>query len=154
MTLDWPNLLVGAILGAIPGYFVHWAFVKRKEYSGRRKLERAYSSLAGDYVNFRAKDDVREEPTGGTIRLTWRPDGSVQAQGLHANGVAEWESTIRMSLEFNGTGTGHYRYIGKEDSGNQQVTYSRESRTFIVMSTNTSSTGREFFHRWRRIETA
>jgi hypothetical protein len=152
MTLDWPNLVVGAILGAILAYFVHWAFVGRQQYSERRKLKKAYGHLAGDYTNFRVKDDRTQESTGGKIRLIWQPEGSFKAQGLHANGVAEWESVIRMSLEFKGTGQGHYRYIGAEISGTQQITYFSETRSFVVVGTS-STTGREFIHYWRRIET-
>ena len=150
MRLDWPNLVAGAILGAIPGYFVHWAFVKRKGYLERRTLKKEYSHLGGDYPNFRARDGGTEEPTGGKIRLIWQPEGFFRAQGLHANGVAEWESVIRMSLEFKGTGTGHYRYVGKEYTGTQQLTYFSETRSFVVMGA--SSTGFEFVHYWRRIE--
>lgn len=149
MAFDWPDLLVGAILG----FLAHWAFVHLKEYSARRKLRKVYGPLAGDYANFRVKDDQTQEATGGTIRLLWQGEGSFKATGLHANGIAEWESTIRMSLEFKGTGTGHYRYIGAENIGTQQVTYSPETRSFIVMGADTSGSRKQFFQRWRRVET-
>jgi hypothetical protein len=149
MTFDWPNLIVGAILG----FLAHWAFVELKEYSLRQKLKNRYSGLAGNYASYRVKDDGTEEPTGGTIRLTWQPEGSFRVQGLHPNAVLEWESVIRMSLEFAGTGTGHYRYVGSDDSGTQQVTYREETRCFIVLGRNaTRSTGMQFVHRWKRIE--
>jgi len=47
MAFDWPNLVVGAILG----FVAHWAFVDLKERAGRRKLKKAYADLAGTYVN-------------------------------------------------------------------------------------------------------
>lgn len=150
MKLDWPNLIVGAILG----FFVHWSFVASKERFALWKLKKRYAPLAGNYANFRVKEDQTVEPTGGTVRLLWQQrDGSFKAQGLTVNGIAEWESTIRMSKDFNETGVGHYRYVGREDSGNQQVTYSPETRSFVVLGTNTSGTSRQFFHRWKRIET-
>ncbi len=153
MIFDWPTLVAGAILG----FFVHWTFVELKEYSERRKLRKAYGNLVGDYANFRVKDGT-EEPTMGTVRLIWQSDGSFKVQGLHSNGVAEWESVIRMSLEFKNTGTGHYRYIGTDDSGTQQLIYSPETRSFIMtrpsivaISKPARSSPNQSF-RWKRIE--
>ena len=152
MTFDLPNLIAGAFLGFIVGLASTRAYVEYEKHSLRQKLKKAYGHLAGDYVNFRVKDDGREEPTGGSIRLIWLQEGSFRVQGLHANGVAQWESVIRMSLEFTGTGTGHYRHVQQpEDIGTQQVTYLPETRCFVVMGA--SSIGNEFLHHWRRIET-
>jgi hypothetical protein len=138
-------------VGAFLGFLAHWAFVEMKEYSERRKLRKAYSAVAGDYVNFRIKANGIREPTGGTVRIVGQPDGSFKAHGLHPNHVVEWESIIRMSLELTGTGTGHYRYI--DDAGHtgaQALTFIPEKRCFIV--TATSGIGDEFRHYWKRRE--
>jgi hypothetical protein len=118
-----------------------------------RKLKSLYGHLAGDYANFRVKDDGTEEPTGGTIRLTWQSNGTLKVQGFHSSGVTDWEGIIQMNLEFEGTGSGHYRHIGKEDSGTQKVTYWPATRSFTVLGANTTRTaGKQFVHNWRRIE--
>jgi len=150
MTLDLPNLVAGTVLGAFSGYLVSWAYARREGYLKLRQLSEQYSRLAGDYANFRVTDGGKQEATGGTIRLNWQREGFFRVQGLHANGVAEWESDVRMSQEFSGTGTGHYRYVGKEYTGTQQLTYMPETRSFVVMGT--SSARFEFVHYWRRIE--
>ena len=49
----------------------------------------------------------------------------------------------------------HYRYLGRDDSGTQQVTSWPETRSFTVIGINTTRTNRkQFCHRWKRIETA
>jgi hypothetical protein len=95
MTLDWPNLIVGAVLG----FFAHWAFVAWEKRSALGALKKAYSPHAGDYANFLLRENGTEEATGGTIRLVWEPEGLFKAQGLHPTGVAEWESVIEMNLK-------------------------------------------------------
>jgi hypothetical protein len=152
MTLEWLNLTLGAILGIVGDWQIG---ARLRKLSAHRLLRKKYGYLAGDYANYRVKDDGAQEPTGGRIRLIGQSDGSFKAQGLHENGVAEWESVIWMSLEFEGTGTGLYRYIGAEDSGTQQVTYWPETRSFTVMATNTTRSGRKpYVHHWRRIESS
>jgi hypothetical protein len=147
MILDWPNLLVGAILG----FFAHWAFVSGEKVLALRKLRRTYGPLAGEYVNFRVKENGAEEATGGTIRLSWQPDGSFKALGLHANGVAEWESTVHISLK-SGTWLGEYHDLGSYiNHGIQQLTYLENAQLFSVLTTTTSLVNRPpFIHRWRR----
>src|ERR1700686_2793943 len=106
MAIDWPNLVMGAILG----FIAHWGFVELKERSVRRKLKKAYANLTGTYINFRVKDGDAEEPTGGTIKVTQHSDGSFEVKGLHATGTLDWSSEVHMSLEPKNTGTGWYRY--------------------------------------------
>lgn len=98
------------------------------------------------------KDDGTEEATGGKIRLSWQADGSFRAEGLHSNNVVEWEGTIRMSPEFQWSGTGRYHYIGATHHGTQQITYVPDARYFSVMGTSTSRTSATpFLHHWKRI---
>jgi hypothetical protein len=143
MALDWPNLVVGAILG----FFVHWGFVELKERSVRRKLRNAYAHLAGTYVNFRVKDGGAEEPTAGTIVLTQRPDGSFEVKGLHSTGTLDWSGEVRMSLEPKNTGTGSYRYSAPATTvyGDQQLRLIPETRSLHVVTTNSSSGKRRSF---------
>jgi hypothetical protein len=150
MTLDWPNLIVGAVLG----FLAHWLFVYLEKQAALRKLRKIYSHLAGDYANFRVKNDSTEESTRGEIKLAWQSDGSFKVQGLHENGVADWEGIIRMSQEFEGSGTGHYRHVGTgHGHGTQQITYVSEARYFSVMGTSTSRMdATPFLHHWKRIE--
>lgn len=111
MTIDWPNLVAGTIVGI----FAHWQVGSRlRSWSERRTLRRKYACLAGDYANYRDKDG-KQQATGGKIRLTWESDGSFKMQGLHSNDVCEWEGTVRMSLDFDGTGIGRYRYAATQD---------------------------------------
>ena len=146
MTLDCPNLIVGAVLG----FLAHWAFVAWEKRSALGALKKAFSPHAGDYANFRVRENGTEEATGGTIRLSWEPEGSFKAQGLSQNGVAEWESVIEMNLKSK-TGTGVYREIESSDHGIQQITYLENARLFSVATTVTSRANRHAFnHRWKR----
>ena len=56
MTLDWPNLGVGAILGFLVGFLAHWAFVEWEKWKARRALRVRYNRLAGSYANLRRID--------------------------------------------------------------------------------------------------
>lgn len=62
-----------------------------------------------------------------------------------------------MSLEFKDTGIGHYRYIGADDSGTQQVRYSPETRSFImtrpsIVALSKPARNPNQIYRWRHIE--
>lgn len=150
--VDWPNLVVGAVMGAILGFFVHWGFVALKEGSVRRRLRKAYARLAGTYVNFRVKEGA-EQRTGGAIKVTQCSDGSFDVKGLHADGTVDWSSEVRMSLEPKNTGTGWYRLPGTTVYGDQQLRFIPETDSLHVVTTNTSG-GKptSFVHHWRRRE--
>lgn len=149
MPIDLPNLVVGAIFG----FLAHWGFVEMKEHLVYRKLKKAYGTLAGDYVNYRVKDDGTEEPTGGTIRLAQRFDGSFEVKGLHATGDLDWRSEVHMKMEPENTGAGWYRYPATAIYGTQQVTFLPETRSLHVVTTNTSRrAASSFVHHWKRKE--
>jgi hypothetical protein len=149
MTLGWPNLVVGAVLGFVPGFLAHWAFVEWEKRSAFGALEKAYGPGAGYYTNYLVREDGTEEATDGTIKLLWEPEGSFKALGLRSNGVVEWQSVIEMNLK-SSTGMGVYREIGSRDHGIQQVTYLENARLFNVATTVTSRASRNVFnHRWK-----
>lgn len=93
MTLDWPNLGVGATLG----FLAHWAFVEWEKWKASRALRARYSRLAGSYANFH-RIDSEYKATRGTITLSWQRDGSVAAKGLHHDGTLDWTSVIHMKV--------------------------------------------------------
>jgi hypothetical protein len=143
-----------AVVGAALGVVIDWKLgTWLRELTQRRKLKRTYGHLVGLYRNFRLNEDRAEVPTGGKIKLDLQPDGSFKAKGLHATGDTEWESDIRMSLEWNNSGRGRYKYLGSADYGNQQITYLPETHSLSVVGTNLSG-GRAntFVHHWKRIE--
>ncbi len=113
-------------------------------------LQEKYGHLAGFYANYRVSDGV-ETLTGGSIRLTQQDDGSFKAEGLHAAGDLDWQSTIKMSLEWDNTGTGNYKYLAKADYGTQQFMVLPETDSLHVRSKNMSH-GKEtqFIHHWKR----
>jgi hypothetical protein len=151
MTLDWPNLVVGAILGFLVGFLAHWAFVEWEKWKARRALRVRYSRLPGSYANFRLKDG-EYKATGGTITLSWQRDGSFAVKGLHPDGTEDWAGIIRMKL--NNTGTGDFRTIQKSHGhGTQTVTYTPHTGYFDVRTDFTSqSSPAPFYHQWRRKE--
>jgi hypothetical protein len=150
MAIDWLNLVVGAIFG----FLAHWGFVALKEYSVHCKLKKAYRPLAGDYVNFKVSDDKTEQPTGGTIKLTQRSDGSFEVKGLHRNGALDWRSELHMTMEPGNTGTGWYRYPATTIYGTQQITFIPETRSIHVVTTDTSrgTATSSWVHHWKRKE--
>jgi hypothetical protein len=149
MMVSWPNLVVGSVLGTILGAMADWQIGARfRKWSERRALTREYGSLSGHYVNYRIRDDGTHEPTGGTIELIWEPqDGLLEATGFHATEKPEWHSYIKMSLEYTGTGTGHYNNVNSIHGGIQQVIYSKQTRSFNV--TGISHARKEFAHCWK-----
>jgi hypothetical protein len=149
MTLNWLNLALGAAVGAILGVLGTWKISPRlRKWSDRRALYREYHTLPGRYANHRVTDDGSCEPTGETIELTWEPkQGLLEATALLANGLTVWHSYITMSLQFKGTGTGHYNYVDSIHGGLQQLVYSRQARAFHVLGT--SNTRKSFAHYWK-----
>jgi hypothetical protein len=149
MTIDWLNLAIGSALGATLGVVADWQIGTRiRRWSELRALTKEYGCLAGQYLNYRMRDDGTHEPTGGTIDITWQPsDGYLEASGFHATGNPEWHSYIRMSREYIGSGIGHYNNANSIHGGIQQVFYSKQTRSFNVMGT--THTRKEFAHCWK-----
>jgi hypothetical protein len=149
MTINWPNLAIGSILGAILGVVADWQIGTRfRKWSELRALTKEYGSLDGQYVVSRIRDDGTHEPTGGTVDIAWqRRDGLLETSGFDATGNPEWHSYIRMNREYAGTGIGHYNNSNSIHGGMQQVIYSKQTRSFNVMGT--SRTRQEFTHCWK-----
>jgi hypothetical protein len=149
MTINWPDLAIGSVLGAILGVIADWQIRPRfRKWSELRALTKQYGSLDGQYVNFRIRDDGTHEPTGGTVDITWQPkEGLLEASGFYATGDPEWHSYIRMSREYSGTGIGHFNNSNSIHGGIHQVIYSKQTGSFSVMGT--SRTRKEFAHCWK-----
>jgi hypothetical protein len=149
MTINWTNLAAGSALGAILGAIADWQIRARlRKWSELRVLTKEYGSLAGQYVNYRIRDDGTHEPTGGTVEVTWQPkEGLLEASGFNQTGYPEWHSYIRMSREYTGTGIGHYNNSNSIHGGIQQVIYSKQNRSFNVMGISHSR--KEFAHCWK-----
>ena len=68
MTINWPNLAIGFVLGAILGVIADWQIGARlRKWFELRALTKEYGSLHGQYLNYRIRDDGTHEPTGGTV---------------------------------------------------------------------------------------
>ena len=149
MTINWPDLAIGSLVGAILGVIADWQIRPRfQKWSELRRLTKEYASLGGQYVNYRIRDDGTYEPTGGTVDITWQPkDGLLEASGFAETGYPEWHSYIRMSREYTGTGIGHYNNANSIHGGIQQIIYSKQTRSFNVMAI--SRTRKEFAHFWK-----
>jgi hypothetical protein len=149
MTINWLDLGIGAGLGILLGILGDRQIGMRlRKWSERRALNKEYHSLAGHYLNHRVKDDGTYEPTGGTVELTWEPQsGLLEATGFDPNGLSEWHSYISMSMQFKGTGTGHYNYVDSIHGGIHQLIYSKQARAFHVLGT--SNTRKAFAHYWK-----
>jgi hypothetical protein len=149
MTINWLNLWIGTGLGTLLGILGNWQIGTRwRKWSEHQALDREYHSLAGHYINYLVKDDGNHEPTGETIELTWQPhDGLLEATSFLKNGHPEWHSYIRMSMEYKGTGTGHYNYVDSIHGGIQQLIYSKQARAFNVMGTSRAK--KDFAHYWK-----
>jgi hypothetical protein len=146
MTFDWPNLVVGAVLGVLG----HWAFVHVREWSARRKLKQRYAALAGSYAQYEANPEV---PTGGTIDLSWIGSGSFKVKALHGNGTMDWEGVMHLQPQLENTWTGSYWLPDRSGHGVKQMTYVPNTRSFSVLTTPTSWVGANpFIHHWKRIE--
>lgn len=152
MNIDLGNLALGFVLGIISSYIASILYRDSTTRAATRKLREKYGHLAGTYVSYRVDNGV-ETPTGGTIRLRQQPNGSFEADGLHSSGDMDWQSTINMSLEWENTGTGRYKYPAKPDYGTQQLTVLPESRSLHVVGMNMShGNTTQFIHHWKRKE--
>jgi hypothetical protein len=149
MTINWPTLAIGSVLGAVLGVIAEWQIgAKLRKWSELRALTREYGFLVGEYLNYRVRDDGTHEPTGGRVEIAWQPkQGVLEASGFEATGHPEWHSYITMSLEFPGTGIGHYNNSNSIHGGIQQVIYSKQIRSFYV--TGASHARKEFAQCWK-----
>jgi hypothetical protein len=149
MTISWPNLAIGFVVGVILGAIADWRISSRfRKWSELRALTKEYGSLAGQYEAYRIRDDGTHEPTGEIVEITWQPkEGLLDASGFHAGGNPEWHSYIRMSREYKGTGVGHYNNVDSIHGGIQQVIYSKQMRSFNVMGT--SHARKDFTRCWK-----
>jgi len=149
MTISWLSLAIGSVSGAILGAVADWQIGARwRKWCDRKTLTKEYGFLAGQYLNFRVKDDGKHEPTGGVVELAWQAeDGLLEATGFQAGGHPEWHSYIKMSRDYAGTGTGHFNNVNSIHGGIQQVIYSKHSRAFNVMGVNHNRS--EFAHYWK-----
>lgn len=109
---------------------------------------RSWNRNLGIYTNF----DEESLPTGGTIELIQRSDGSFATVGRHADGQVDWEGTLMMSLDPLNVGLGMYTHASTPtDFGEQRVRYIPELQALHVFGANTSATaGVKFVHTWRR----
>jgi hypothetical protein len=148
MTIHWLDIAMGAALGTALGILGTWKISPLlRKWSDRKALYREYHSLAGRYQNHRVTNDGVLEPTGETIELAWEPKQAVlEATAFLANGLSAWHSYITMSLQFKGTGAGHYNYADSIHGGMQQLAYSRQTRAFHVLGTG--PTRKPFAHYW------
>jgi hypothetical protein len=149
MTISWPNLVIGSVLGGILGVIADWQIGARlRKWSQLRALTKEYGSLDGQYLTYRILDDGTHEPTGGTVDIAWqRKEGLLDASCFDATGNPEWHSYIKMSREYPGTGMGHYNNSNSIHGGMQQVIYSKQTRSFNVMGTSHSR--KEFAQCWK-----
>lgn len=149
MLISWPNLAGGSALGVTLGVIADWQIGARlRKWSELRSLTREYASLGGRYECYRIRDDGTYDPLGGTVEIRWQSrDGLLEASCFQATGHPEWHSYIRMSLEYPGTGIGHYNNSNSIHGGIQQVLYSKQTRSFNV--TGTSHSRKEFSHCWK-----
>ena len=99
MTLSWPNLAIGFVVGLILGAIADWQIGSRfRKWSELRALNKEYGSLAGQYKAYRIREDGTHEPTGEIVEISWQPkEGLLDASGFHAGGNPEWHSYIRIT---------------------------------------------------------
>jgi hypothetical protein len=152
MIIAWPSVAAGFVPGAVLGGVIAWKLAERlRKSSELRALNKEYSSLSGEYQTFRVRDDGTHEPTGGKVEIAWQPrEGMLEASSFQAAGHPEWHSYIRMSREFPGSGLGHYNNSNSIHGGIQQISYSKQTRSFYAMGT---SQGRiKFSQYWKARE--
>jgi len=148
--LDWPNLLVGALLGFILGiiaaYIAHSSYDKKQAARKAAWLKQKYGKLAGAYSNFRPDGS----PTTGSVELKQNPDGSFGILGLHADRTVEWESTLWMDEKFENYGTARYQYRAANNNGIQLIRYFPETEELHASAERESPGPLRFSHVWRR----
>jgi hypothetical protein len=108
--LDWPNLIVGFVLGCIAAYAAHALYDRRQTAAQASLLRKKYGRLACAYSNYRPDGSA----TGGSVELKQKPDGSFDVVGLHSDRTTDWRSVMRMGEEFENYGIAHYRHYVRQ----------------------------------------
>jgi len=139
--LDWANLIAGFVLGLAAALVYDWIKASAKAHS----LHEKYGKLARTYSNFRADGTA----TGGSVKLTQKPDGSFEISGLNADRTVEWESVLWMDDKFDNVGTARYKYKAGMGYGVQIIRYFPELDILHVKGIRESGQSIEFFHEWR-----
>ena len=144
---DWPNLIVEFILAVPAAYGVHSWYDRRQEAARVSLLRAKYGKLEGEYSNYRAADGT---PTGGSIKLTQKSDGSFDIVGLHSDRTVDWKSVLWMDEKYENRGLAHYRYTPGGSFGVQVITFIPETGELHVKGVKESSGPPiEFHHIWR-----
>jgi hypothetical protein len=116
-----------------------------KRHKKESAIKTKYGFLARKYTNLRNGTT----PTGGSIELTQKDDGTFRTVGSNPDGSPEWEGVLRMSPGEDDVGTASYQYVLKTDHGTQRVVYVRYRDVLHVIGMNQSTLEhREFVHVW------
>jgi hypothetical protein len=144
--LDWPNLIAGFVVGCLAAYVAH-AYYDRTQTAARASfLRRRYGKLAGAYSNYRPDGSS----TGGSVKLTQKPDGSFDVVGLNADRTLDWESVLWMDEKFENIGIARYAHKPGNEHGVQFIRYVPETGELHVKGTRESpGPSLEFHHIWR-----
>ena len=143
--MDFPELLVGALIALPFEFLVHMGWDRFKVWRKEVRTKNKYGFLAREYTNLRAG----MMPTGGSVVLTQNKNGTFRVTGLHPDRTTEWEGELRMSSDEEDVGAATYRYLLKSDYGTQRVVYLPHRDALHVLGTNQSTTDHlEFVHVW------
>ena len=144
--LDWPNLIVGFVLGCVAAYAAHAYYDRRQETKRASRLRDRYGKLAHAYANYRPDGTA----TGGSVELSQNQDGSFKMIGLNADRTVDWESVLWMDEQFENHGTARYCHEHGEAYGVQLIRYAPESGELHVKGIRESAGPPLVFHHiWR-----
>lgn len=144
--LDWPNLILGFVLGCIAAYAAHALYDWRQTAAQASLLRKKYGRLACAYSNYRPDGNA----TGGSVELKQKPDGSFDVVGLHADRTIDWESVLWMDEKFENVGIARYLHKPGYQHGVQFIRYVPETGELHVKGTRESpGAPLEFHHIWR-----
>jgi hypothetical protein len=144
--LDWPNLIVGFVLGFAAAYAAHSMYDKGQAKARASFLSKEYGKLAGSYSNYRPDGTA----TGGSIELSQKPDGSFDIVGLNPDRTIDWKSVLWMDEKFENHGTAQYRYKPGNNYGTQVIRYAPDTGELHVKAARESpGPPLELHHIWR-----
>ena len=117
MSLEWPNLLMGGVVGFVAGFLANAAYERYYARHATAELRRKYERIAGDYVAYPflappvnpASDMIDFNRMIGTCKLIYQRENILLLQYTESEHPNAREALVWMETPF--VGSMAWRYV-------------------------------------------
>jgi len=117
MSLDWPNLTAGGVIGFIVGFCANAAYARYHTRRAKAELKRRFEGIEGDYVAYRYLDRTDyldyDNPIG-RAHLSYERENILLLRYEEINEPNIWEAVIWMETPFFGSMAWRYVKLAEE----------------------------------------